>query len=204
MLDAAERMAAANGMSASEYITAKELLATGLWTRGMIHRYLGGGSQFLTVSVREIEAQVLFQRAALRSRCLPTRHLPEPIRHAIKAAKMRPVVKACWWNSYRLVTRQDVLPLLYCEGIAISKRFGGHVYPHAWVRTQDGADIDITVVGSVEPRATEYRATLVLSAAEARERHAEGAGLPVDETAIEQAEEEAMAALRSDGEPAGE
>ncbi len=88
----------------------------------------------------------------------------EDIQRALRAARIRPQPKGCYSNAARLVVEQSEVPLEYVEGLVESSA-GGMPIAHAWVRTSDGADHDITL-----RHAPVVRAVLVLDARATAER----------------------------------
>lgn len=67
----------------------------------------------------------------------------EDVRRAFREAHVRPQPKQCFDNALRLVIFQDVVDLLYVEGLATDAD-GLALLEHAWVRTPDGVDHEIT------------------------------------------------------------
>lgn len=100
--------------------------------------------------------------ASVTRKTSSTSHLPAAVRWALHRAKLEPQAHDCFKNAMQAVLNQDEVPLLYVEG---SGHIGGVVLAHAWVRTMDGEDVDITsqVIIDLKP-------TLVLSATELKER----------------------------------
>lgn len=81
---------------------------------------------------------------------VPWRHQADRVRAAIRAARMVPQMKGCFANSARVVLRQDVLPLTYCEGWVTSSL--PIPIEHAWVEDGDGVRHDLTLpVEDVRP-----------------------------------------------------
>lgn len=92
--------------------------------------------------------------------------LREDVWRALRAAGVRPQPKQCYANAARVVALQREVDLFYVEGLVNRE---GHVFHHAWVRTADGVDHDVTLRGDVVP----VRVDLVLASREAAERMAE-------------------------------
>lgn len=90
----------------------------------------------------------------------------EDVRRALRAAGVRPSPKACYANAARVVVFQDEVDLSYVEGY---HEVDGTTVAHAWVRTSDGVDHDITLRGPAM-----LTAVLVLSKPEAARRMAGG------------------------------
>jgi hypothetical protein len=84
----------------------------------------------------------------------PRATLPAEIQEALIAARVKPEKNQCYMNAAFLVMFQEQVPLLYVEGVV---RFGADLFGHAWVRTQSGEDVDITLSG-----ATSHHAKLIL------------------------------------------
>jgi len=88
---------------------------------------------------------------------LPTRHLPALIRGALRAARVRPMARACYATATKLVTYQREVPLLYVEGWAIH---GSFAFGHAWVRHAELGDVDLLL----DQREHAYQPLLVMGA----------------------------------------
>lgn len=71
------------------------------------------------------------------------KHHPEHIKKAISLAHFRPAAKQCFANSQKLLTDQNVIELLYAEGIVIG--LSGIFIEHAWVIDSNGINHDITL-----------------------------------------------------------
>lgn len=92
-------------------------------------------------------------RALLRGDLPRSSELREDIRTALKAAGVRPQPKECYKNAGRVVLEQSQIPLLYVAGIAVDSHTFIPPIKHAWIRTMDGVDHEITSRGLLPKRA---------------------------------------------------
>lgn len=105
--------------------------------------------------------------SAMRENVPRLKELREDIQRALREASIRPQPKDCYRNAGRLVAMQSEVELFYVEGVVSSD---GVSLAHAWVRTADGVDHDITLRGEVKP----LRIDLFLDRAAVRERMSSG------------------------------
>jgi hypothetical protein len=87
---------------------------------------------------------------------IPYAHHPAHIRQAIRAARIRPKMKACFENCIRLVLQQKDVPLTYCEGF-VSTAHVPFPIEHAWLKDEHGVTRDITLSPDRNPVVLAHR-----------------------------------------------
>lgn len=87
---------------------------------------------------------------------VPYAHHPAHIRQAIRAAGIRPKMKACFENCIRLMLQQRVVRLTYCEGF-VSTAYVPFPIEHAWLKDEHGTVVDVTLSPDRAPVVISHR-----------------------------------------------